>query len=73
MEDVERAAPGLSGAALMADGADGNRTHDPLLAKQVLSQLSYRPAVWRQKYKGTPTRCRADAPHAITRAPAAAP
>jgi hypothetical protein len=24
-------------------GADGNRTHDPLLAKQVLSQLSYRP------------------------------
>ena len=25
------------------DGAEGNRTPDPLLAKQVLSQLSYRP------------------------------
>ena len=24
-------------------GADGNRTHDPRLAKPVLSQLSYRP------------------------------
>jgi hypothetical protein len=24
-------------------GAEGNRTPDPLLAKQVLSQLSYRP------------------------------
>ncbi len=26
-----------------ADGADGIRTHDPLVANQVLSQLSYRP------------------------------
>jgi hypothetical protein len=25
------------------DGADGIRTHDPLVANQVLSQLSYRP------------------------------
>ncbi len=25
------------------NGADGNRTHDPRLAKPVLSQLSYRP------------------------------
>ena len=25
-------------------GADGIRTHDPLVANQVLSQLSYRPA-----------------------------
>ena len=27
-------------------GDDGNRTHDPLLAGQVLSQLSYTPIVW---------------------------
>jgi hypothetical protein len=26
-------------------GVRGNRTHDPLLAKQVLSQLSYNPTV----------------------------
>jgi hypothetical protein len=26
-----------------SNGAEGNRTPDPLLAKQVLSQLSYRP------------------------------
>ena len=26
-------------------GDDGNRTHDPLLAGQVLSQLSYTPIV----------------------------
>ena len=26
-------------------GDDGNRTHDPLLAGQVLSQLSYTP-IW---------------------------
>ena len=25
------------------NGADGIRTHDPLVANQVLSQLSYRP------------------------------
>ena len=29
----------------MGDGADRDRTGDPLLAKQVLSQLSYRPEV----------------------------
>ena len=28
---------------IMASGADRDRTGDPLLAKQVLSQLSYRP------------------------------
>ena len=28
---------------LAAGGDDGNRTHDPLLAGQVLSQLSYTP------------------------------
>ena len=27
-------------------GDDGNRTHDPLLAGQVLSQLSYTPILW---------------------------
>ena len=30
-------------AAFAAGGDDGNRTHDPLLAGQVLSQLSYTP------------------------------
>ena len=29
--------------ALASGGDDGNRTHDPLLAGQVLSQLSYTP------------------------------
>ena len=29
-------------------GDDGNRTHDPLLAKQVLCQLSYVPGGWRK-------------------------
>ena len=29
--------------ALLPGGDDGNRTHDPLLAGQVLSQLSYTP------------------------------
>ena len=28
---------------LLPGGDDGNRTHDPLLAGQVLSQLSYTP------------------------------
>ena len=31
--------------ALPAGGDDGIRTHDPLLAGQVLSQLSYTPVV----------------------------
>ena len=30
-------------APLFYGGDDGNRTHDPLLAGQVLSQLSYTP------------------------------
>ena len=32
-------------AADAARGAEGNRTPDPLLARQVLSQLSYNP-IW---------------------------
>jgi hypothetical protein len=36
--DLRRAA-----AVLRVSGADRDRTGDPLLAKQVLSQLSYRP------------------------------
>jgi hypothetical protein len=28
------------------NGADGHRTHDPRLAKPVLSQLSYSPTQW---------------------------
>ena len=35
------------------DGAEGNRTPDPLLAKQVLSQLRYRPEV-RNRQRVTP-------------------
>ena len=35
----------LSLRLLTAGGDDGNRTHDPLLAGQVLSQLSYTPMV----------------------------
>ena len=31
---------------LFAGGDDGIRTHDPLLAGQVLSQLSYTPILW---------------------------
>ena len=31
---------------LPAGGDDGIRTHDPLLAGQVLSQLSYTPILW---------------------------
>ena len=30
----------------LAGGADRDRTGDPLLAKQVLSQLSYGPKIW---------------------------
>ena len=41
----------FSSAALLSidlrpGGDDGNRTHDPLLAGQVLSQLSYTPVVF---------------------------
>jgi hypothetical protein len=35
----------------LASGAKGTRTPDPLLAKQVLFQLSYSPA--RRRFKGT--------------------
>ena len=35
-------------ASTPANGAEGNRTPDPLLAKQVLSQLSYRPVTSRR-------------------------
>ena len=34
---------GASLVSLTLGGDDGNRTHDPLLAGQVLSQLSYTP------------------------------
>ena len=33
-------------------GADRDRTGDPLLAKQVLSQLSYSPLVIRKYFRG---------------------
>ena len=32
--------------SLAVGGDDGIRTHDPLLAGQVLSQLSYTPILW---------------------------
>ena len=35
-----------------AGGDEGNRTLDPLLAGQVLSQLSYTPVLW--GFQGTP-------------------
>ena len=35
--------PASVGSYLAVSGAEGDRTPDPLLAKQVLSQLSYRP------------------------------
>ena len=36
-----------SSRALMVGGADRDRTDDPLLAKQMLSQLSYSPGAAR--------------------------
>ena len=36
----------LSYEPITVDGDDGIRTHDPLLAGQVLSQLSYTPISW---------------------------
>ena len=35
-------------------GDDGNRTHDPLLAGQVLSQLSYTPSEGLPSFKDLP-------------------
>ena len=35
----------IKAAYRKGSGADGTRTRDPLLAKQALSQLSYRPEV----------------------------
>ena len=35
----------------LASGADRDRTGDPLLAKQVLSQLSYRPDIIQQELR----------------------
>ena len=37
---------GVSLSSLAYGGDDGIRTHDPLLAGQVLSQLSYTPITW---------------------------
>ena len=42
----------LSLSVFSTDGGDeGNRTLDPLLAGQVLSQLSYTPILWGNKLK----------------------
>ena len=38
---------------LSAGGDDGNRTHDPLLAGQVLSQLSYTPILLYEVFECT--------------------
>jgi hypothetical protein len=40
---VNQKAPGSGATEGLSGGDDGNRTHDPLLAKQVLCQLSYVP------------------------------
>ena len=37
--------PELARRGQRPGGDDGNRTHDPLLAGQVLSQLSYTPII----------------------------
>src|ERR1700720_3919678 len=57
---------------LLTSGAKGTRTPDPLLAKQVLFQLSYSPA--RRRYKATRSACpvRWAAPAAQPRAAARA-
>ncbi len=48
---------GVSGRGC-SGGDDGNRTHDPLLAKQVLCQLSYVPELGRLRIAALgPTRC----------------
>ena len=39
----------------VGSGADGIRTHDPLRARQVLSQLSYRPPVTEERKIIRPT------------------
>ena len=39
-------------------GDDGNRTHDPLLAGQVLSQLSYTPICYGIWYRVQSAKCR---------------
>ena len=41
--DLNRPSPEVSGRFVSHGGDDGIRTHDPLLAGQVLSQLSYTP------------------------------
>ena len=43
LEPLPRSVVELWLPILSAGGDDGNRTHDPLLAGQVLSQLSYTP------------------------------
>ncbi len=44
----------LCGLTRGGNGADGNRTHDPRLAKPVLSQLSYRPKKTAANLTGRP-------------------
>ena len=44
----------LSYRPIMIDGGDEeNRTPDPLLARQVLSQLSYAPMIWYVRFRQT--------------------
>src|SRR6266550_6713698 len=43
IEDTMPASGGNAACSSVLYGADGIRTHDPLVANQVLSQLSYRP------------------------------
>src|SRR5256886_5292378 len=47
-------AASASPAPTQSNGADGIRTHDPLVANQVLSQLSYRPRT--ENRAGAPAR-----------------
>ena len=41
--NIKRKCPTLCGALTFDGGGERDRTDDPLLAKQVLSQLSYTP------------------------------
>src|SRR6266550_7983053 len=43
VEDTMPASGANAAVSSVLHGADGIRTHDPLVANQVLSQLSYRP------------------------------
>jgi hypothetical protein len=75
---IEKGLWGTGGKGEMGtNGADRDRTGDPLLAKQVLSQLSYRPDAPKHNPRGAgptpppPCLCRAHARQGQRRSPCA--